>query len=148
VSSKGHLEAFEHGHAELARLCADLEKLADGLPDNVDLAACGTLAHRVPATVSGIFHDEEDRLFPYLLRRLPELPDLAPAFDRLKAEHHADFCYAEEVEEALTDFAAGRPTLSIDAIGYMLRGFFDGQRRHIAAERQLVMPLFARLGDA
>ncbi|MBN8994264.1 MAG: hemerythrin domain-containing protein [Rhizobiales bacterium] len=141
------LEAFEAGHAELARLCADLEKLADGLPDNVDSGTCDALAHRVPATVSEVLRGEEDLLFPYLTRRLPDMPDLATTLTRLKAEHHADLCYAEEVEEALADFAAGRPGLSTDAIGYMLRGFFDGQRRHIAAERQLLLPLFARLGD-
>jgi hemerythrin-like domain-containing protein len=148
VTHKGYIDTFEEGHAELARLCANLEKVADALPDNVDLSACNALAHDVPTVVADVFHSEEDRLFPFLLRRFPGMPDLAPAFDRLKAEHHADLCYAEEVEDALTAFAAGRSSLSTDAIGYMLRGFFDGQRRHIAAERQLVLPLFARLGDA
>jgi len=148
VSAGRQLDALEAGHAELARLCADLEKVADALPDNVDLAACGALAERVPATVAAVVHAEEDRVFPYLLRRLPDMPDLAASIERLKAEHNADLYYAEEVKEALTDFAAGRPTLSTDAIGYMLRGFFDGQRRHIAAERQLLLPLFARIGDA
>jgi hemerythrin-like domain-containing protein len=148
VSARGHVETFEHGHAELARLCANLEKVADALPDNVDLSACGALARDMETIIPDVLRDEEDRLFPFLLRRFPGMPDLPPAFERLKAEHHADLCHAEEVGEALTTFAAGRPSLSTDAIGYMLRGFFDGQRRHIAAERQLLLPLFARLGDA
>jgi hemerythrin-like domain-containing protein len=142
------LAAFEEGHAGISRLCANLEKVADGLPDNVDLSACTALAREVPVLVSEVLHGEEDRLFPLLLRRFPEMPDLPVTLDRLRAEHHADLCYAEEVEEALASFGAGRPSLSTDAIGYLLRGFFDGQRRHIAAERQLLLPLFARLGDA
>jgi hemerythrin-like domain-containing protein len=148
VSPRGQVETFEQGHADLGRLCADLEKVADGLPDNVDLSACSVLAQDLRTILADVFRGEEDRLFPFLLRRFPEMPDLAPAFERLKAEHHADLCYAEEVEEALTAFAAGRPSLSTDAIGYMLRGLFEGQRRHIAAERQLVLPLFARLGNS
>lgn len=148
MTSRAMVEALEEGHARLARLCAELEKVADALPDNVDLSACNVLAEQTRSLVSDICHGEEDRLFPYLLRRFPDMPDLAPALDRLKAEHHADLCYAEEVEESLTAFAAGRPSLSTDAIGYMLRGFFDGQRRHIAAERQLLLPLLARLGES
>lgn len=148
MTPRGLIEGFERGHADLARLCADLEKVADGLPNNAERSACASIAHRVPELVGEVCRDEEDRLFPFLLRRFPELPDLPAAFERLKAEHHTDLCYAEEIEEALAAFGDGRPTLSTDAIGYMLRGFFDGQRRHIAAERQFLLPLLARLGDA
>ena len=37
----------------------------------------------------------------------------------------------------LLSYAEGRPTHSAEATGYMLRGFFEALRRHIAIEEEL-----------
>lgn len=135
------LDVLERGHAALLDLCSELERIADALPNNVDRQACLTLGRAVAETTARIHRREEDVLFPALLASRPQQRDLAATLDRLRLEHHGDECYAEEVDEALTAFGEGRRSMSADAIGYLLRGFFEGQRRHVAFEKELVAPL-------
>ena len=47
-----------------------------------------------------------------------------------------------EIEEALLDWAGGIPGLSPDAIGYLLRSFFESVRRHVRTEQDLLLLLF------
>ena len=42
----------------------------------------------------------------------------------------------------LRSYGESRPNLAPDAAGFMLRGFFESLRRHVAFERQLLVPLF------
>lgn len=47
-----------------------------------------------------------------------------------------------EIEETLLDWAGGVPGLSPDAIGYLLRSFFESVRRHVHTEQDLLLLLF------
>ena len=47
----------------------------------------------------------------------------------------------EDVQDMLRGLGEGRPTMSADAAGFMLRGFFEALRRHVAFERTFVVPL-------
>jgi len=135
------LDLLERGHAAMLGLCNELERIADALPNNVDRQACLSLGRIVADTTAKIHRREEDVLFPALLASRPQQRDLGATLDRLRLEHKGDECYAEEVDEALTAFGEGRRSMSADAIGYLLRGFFEGQRRHVAFEKELVAPL-------
>ncbi len=61
--------------------------------------------------------------------------------NRLRFEHCEDECFAEELTEALNALGSGNPDVNIEAIGYMLRGFFEAMRRHIAFESEMLLPI-------
>nr|WP_312891188.1 hypothetical protein [Mesorhizobium silamurunense] len=55
---------------------------------------------------------------------------------RLRAEHVEDQCFGDEVAETLVAIGHGDPIEPAEVVGFMLRGFFEGLRRHIAFERE------------
>ncbi|WP_306283116.1 hypothetical protein [Mesorhizobium sp. LMG17149] len=59
----------------------------------------------------------------------------------MRAEHVEDECFAAEVTEILLAIGHGETIDNAEAIGFMLRGFFEGLRRHIAFEREHVLPM-------
>jgi hemerythrin-like domain-containing protein len=74
-------------------------------------------------------------LFPQLQSSPDATEALAPTLERLKFEHCEDECFAEELTDALLKLGSGE-RVNMEAVGYMLRGFFEGIRRHIAFERE------------
>ncbi len=136
-------------HAELAGtlaivsdICARLENIADGLPVRVDPAQCANLARTIHETVVRAHAFEEKVVFPYLRSITPD-KGLADTIERLRFEHWEDESFAAELQESLCNFATGRDRSHVDALAWMLRGFFEGLRRHIAFEREHMMPLLA-----
>ncbi len=89
---------------------------------------------------------EETSLFPVLLHWQSLNGEVRNTIERLKIEHQVDQCYAEEVEEMLRSYGEGRPQFTADAAGFMLRGFFESMRRHIAFEQQMLVPLLKLVG--
>ena len=59
----------------------------------------------------------------------------------MRLEHIEDECFAEEVQFELQQIATGQPVLAPEATGYMLRGFFEGLRRHVRHELELMAAL-------
>jgi len=59
---------------------------------------------------------------------------------RLKMEHLEDDCAAADLSEVLLAHGHGRPIENPEALGYMLRALFESMRRHIAFERDHVLP--------
>ena len=117
-------------------LCNELETIADSLPDRVDQRACRSVANALPATM-GAVHDAEERLlFPQVLAKSRHAhQDL---IEKLRLQQVADLCSAEEVQQELLLLAGGQPSLSPEAMGYLLRGFFDGVRRHVLHSKELL----------
>ncbi len=137
-------------HAELAGnlamlsdICGRLEKIADGLPEKVDPAQCADLARTIHETVLRAHAFEENVVFPYLRSITPD-NGLSDTIERLRFEHWEDESFAAELQESLCSFASGRDRSHVEALAWMLRGFFEGMRRHIAFEREHMMPLLAR----
>lgn len=128
---------------EQRMLCDALEQIADSLPDAVDRKVCLHAARLLPTLMVRAHRYEEDVLFAALDR--PGLTPFNPhaTLERLKMEHAGDECFAEELSEVLFSYAEGRPTHSAEATGYMLRGFFEALRRHIAIEEELSTALSA-----
>ena len=122
---------------EQRSVCDALELIADSLPDAVDRKVCLHAARVLPTLMARTHRYEEDVLFAALDR--PGLTPFNPhaTLERLKVEHAGDECFAEELSEVLFSYAEGRPTHSAEATGYMLRGFFEALRRHIAIEEEL-----------
>ncbi|MBD8554723.1 hemerythrin domain-containing protein [Rhizobium sp. CFBP 8762] len=122
------------------RLCDTLEAIADSLPANVDTLKCMAAAKALGPLTRDVHRYEEEILFPCLERDADTTPGLMETLTRLKFEHCEDECFAEEVTDTLVRLAAGDKTINVEATGYMLRGFFEAMRRHIAFEREHLLP--------
>src|SRR5690606_28206877 len=83
----------------------------------------------------------EAELFRDMACSAPERPALAATLEWLRVEHQVDLCYAEEVQDALRAYGEGFRRPSPEATGFMLRGFFEGLRRHVAFEAHLAAML-------
>jgi iron-sulfur cluster repair protein YtfE (RIC family) len=131
---------FNHHLSEQALLCDALESIADSLPVNVDTQFCLQVARRLYPTVKQAHEFEENQLFP-ALEKSARRAEVKVTLERLRGEHWEDESYAMEVQEALTEFVMGPERFHHDALGYMLRGFFEGLRRHIAFEKEYLLPI-------
>lgn len=132
-------------------LCEELEAIADSLPGDVDAQKCLHAARTLYPAIKRAHDFEENKVFPLLSADMGTYyggsqPPLASSLERLRYEHWEDESFAEELSDALaqrvTDVA------NAETIGYMLRGFFEGLRRHIAFESELILPLLVRRLEA
>ncbi len=128
-------------HECLMALCAALEAVADSLPNNVDRQQCLLLSRALGPLLYRAQELEEKQVFPALLDLGRPRLDLAGTIERLRIEHQIDLCYAEEVQEMLKSYGEGHQVIAPDTAGFMLRGFFESLRRHIAFEQELLAPL-------
>ncbi len=133
------LAAMDRAHAEQLELCEELEEIADSLPDNVDRQKCIHAARALWPLIRGSHSFEEAVLFPLLEERLVDVKNISNTIVRLRQEHTVDECYAEELTDTLFRLGAGDKTLNAETMGYMLRGFFESLRRHIAFEREHIL---------
>lgn len=131
---------IEEEHALQRELCDLLEALADGLPHNFDKALALIAVSILEGSVPRHMRLEEEALFPRLRLRVGEDDPLNAALACLQEEHDRDGAASVELIDALrtaaTDGFASNPNM----LGYMLRGYFDSQRRHIAWEDRVVLP--------
>lgn len=138
------LDIIAQAHTIQEGICDAMERIADGLPDDVDRRLCAQVASCLQYDLPLHHQDEESGLFPLLkARALPE-DALDGILERLAAEHLTDTDFASEIGEALDLLGQGGRVANPDMVGYMLRGFFERYRRHVQWENALVMPL-ARL---
>ncbi|MDQ0453867.1 hemerythrin domain-containing protein [Rhizobium paknamense] len=132
---EGGLEWLARAHDEQLALCRELEEIADSLPANVNRQKCIYAAKALGPLIQGAHHYEETVLFAGLERSNGGNQTLQDTLNRLKFEHCEDECFAEELTDALLKLGSG-DQVNVEAVGYMLRGFFEGLRRHIAFERE------------
>ncbi|MEM8750539.1 MAG: hemerythrin domain-containing protein [Pseudomonadota bacterium] len=126
-------------HQRQSILCDKLEALADRLPNQVDPQNCLTLARTIFPIVRQAHQFEETRLFPLLQNAATSADDLTQSLERLRFEHWEDESFAEELSDSLLEFGSGRG--DGEKLAYMLRGFFEGLRRHMAFETEHLLPL-------
>jgi len=141
LAKEGLLACIEKEHRAERNLCDMLERIADNLlePLDTELASTGIVTLRT--CLKRHVALEEIYLYPVLTKRLCP-GDLAEhLLDHIRGEHAADESLAhdtaDQLEEALTRGRVGNPEM----LGYMLRGFFECRRRHIAWEDAVVLPL-------
>jgi len=135
------LDVIRYEHELQNRMCDALERIADGLPDIVDRNLVTAILPMVQHDLVIHVLDEEDGLFPLMQERVVPEDNFDAVLDTLCLEHAADQGFAEELVDELELLKArGRPA-NPDMLGYMLRGFFEAQRRHLAWENAVVLPL-------
>lgn len=135
------LAVIERQHGLQEGLCDLLEKIADGLPHEVDrdeiAAAVTCLSDELPL----LLRNENDALFPLLAARTQPEDTVGPVFDKLTHEHATDLSFAGDVAEALREIERGAPIGNAEMLGFMLRSFFESYRRHLFWERTVILPL-------
>ncbi|MCW5719633.1 MAG: hemerythrin domain-containing protein [Devosia sp.] len=123
--------ALEAAYRDILTLCDGLEAIADALPEHIDARPCYEIAEHLEATLQRLQQAEVDELFPLLLLRSDP-----GAIARRQKAHIADAAAASEVADALNGLLRGDRRPTPDALGYLLRAFFDGMRRHVATETE------------
>lgn len=141
AKSTNPLDVLLHEHTLQEILCDTLERVADGLPDNVDRSMVTAVLPMLRQDLAIHMCDEEWGLFPLLNKRTEAKDNFAKIWKALSQEHAADWGYAEELIEQLEGLASGKRPDNPDMLGYMLRGFFETQRRHLAWENAVLLPL-------
>ena len=136
----------QHCQEQLA-LCASLEDIADSLPDEVSSQTCLHTARALYPAIKSAHDFEENQLFPVLDELKKHDTALESSLERLRYEHWEDESYSQELTDVLMDWAKGENTSNPEATGYMLRGFFEGIRRHIAFEGEHIIPKVRQLAE-
>ena len=124
-------------HESKLALCAALEAIADALPGGVRRAECLRIASLLVPLLRQAHAYEDDVIFPAFAA---VAPDADQTIYRLRVEHVEDESFAYEVTEILLAVGHGEPIANAEAMGFMLRGLFETLRRHIAFEREHVLP--------
>lgn len=142
--TRSTLRDVMNGHVEQIGLCRTLEDIADSLPNDIDIALCREAAGAILPVMTRVVQSEREVLTQELAARGPRyMIDLTDTISRILRENAEDLSYAEELQETLRELADGARSVSTDALGYMLRGFFESRRRRIALEREILTALAA-----
>jgi hemerythrin-like domain-containing protein len=138
------IEMLTATHRDQLALCRTLEAIADSLPAALDRSVCISTARALGPLITRAHDLEEDLIFPAIEQRWPEIEGMSKTIERLKYEHMEDICFSEELHDALMAYGKGEDRPSPEAFGYMLRGFFESLRRHIAFEQEVIWPLLEK----
>ncbi|MEM8650737.1 MAG: hemerythrin domain-containing protein [Pseudomonadota bacterium] len=125
---------INHHHQKQLDLCQRLERVADSLPDNIDRQECLSISWQIYPIVKEAHRFEEETLFPLLTMEKDDNSTLSNSLERLKFEHWEDESSAEDISLSLRQMISEPASANVEKISYMLRGFFEGLRRHIAFE--------------
>ena len=139
------LDRLAAEHTLELELCEALEDIADGLPSRLDRNLIRMVVNVLAHGVSAHFEFEEEALFPMLRRRASSGELLIAALDQLAVEHRRDAGMCGELAEELRYCLLRERPRNPEMLGYMLRGFFEGQRRHVEWENSVVLPAARRL---
>jgi len=131
------LALLERDEMRLLRLCAALEKIADGLPATGQHRRTGkVLAFLDKAFARHVFLHEKC-LFP-LISSLEDKKECVELILReLEFEHAADHGLIVEITSAFM----GNAGVETQMLGYLLRAFFENYRRHCSWERNVLYPI-------
>ena len=132
-------ELGQHQQKQL-ELCDRLEKLADDLPDNFDRQECLSISWQIFPIIRAAHQFEELQLFPVLTEMGTGREEMKRSIERLKFEHWEDESSAEDLSVSLRAVVSDPTSANFEKLGYMLRGFFEGMRRHIAFETEHLLP--------
>lgn len=140
-SSRHILDWLSSEHEQQEELCLILEEIADALPGPVDRLRAKYSRNALRTDIPRYIAIQERYLFPLMRRRAKTKDNIDALIQRITIANSADegLCYdtADQLEAAI---ATGRPKKP-DMLAYMLRGLFEGRRRHIEWEHAVMIPL-------
>lgn len=126
--------------ASQVTMCLELEAIADSLPNVFDKDLWLKKSQSISSVLEKAHSFEELELFPALLRQQGAELRFADVLKRLESEHHNDEDYAENVAHAIGIYVKHNDHSKAEGLSWMLRGFFESIRRHIAFEREHILP--------
>lgn len=141
------LDILDEEHSIFLDVCAVLENVADGLPDEADLCLAVKAADIVVRYQSDHYASESGVLFPALRQKVGSDHLIARILDQLDSHREQDVDVANEILDVLQSQRDGQRPANPGMIGYMLRHYFIGERRQIAWERRIVLPAARMLLD-
>ena len=122
-------------------VCSELEQIADRLPELGDGHACLDLAQRMLPLIKRAHQFEEGQVWPLLSGTQASDIEMRETLDRLSFEHWGDEDFAEQVAHLLREYVRLPQVDKADTLAWTLRGFFQNMQRHIAFEREFILPL-------
>lgn len=135
------LQWVQHEHDVQHKLCRVLEAIADTLPAPINPLGADAVLVTLRCGLSRYMVIQQRVLFPPLRRRATPEDNIEELIQRISLDNAADrelaLDTADQIEAAL---ASGRHP-NPDMLSYMLRGVFEGRRRHIAWEAAVLLPL-------
>ena len=134
---------LEH-HDMMLSLCIKLEQIADSLPNLADIQECLIVCRDLFPIIKNAHNFEEKILFPLLHDASQDVTALDKNLERLRYEHWEDESFAEEISDVFRAYIDQPSKSEAEKLAYMLRGFFEGIRRHIAFETEYLVPLIGR----
>ncbi len=133
------LEFILADHLRQRNLCRLLDRLAEEPLLDHDLAEA--LADHLAGDMAIHVLDEEEDLFPLLRRRAKAEDEVERVLGLLSREHAEDDRAAETIAARLREAVAAKHRSLDEEVRSALRGFAHRQRRHLAVENAIVMPL-------
>lgn len=137
VTTRSGELVFKASHHCILALCDGLEDAADSLPNRLAASRCQMLADTLLPLLRECHLDEENCL---VSAGMSKSRDWTVILRRLQLEHRRDQYFAEEITDAFLEISETRPPTNPEALGFMLRGFIEVQRRHVANEQQWILP--------
>lgn len=134
------LDWFAREHEHHRQMCAQMRDLA--LSRTFDRAALVGMTEFVERELAQHLADEEQELFPLLIRRAEPDDGAAEVLQRLCAEHRHDRQHAEAVALHLRRCLDERRAPGEDALARdVLAAFAAHETAHLALENAVVLPL-------
>ncbi len=137
------LDFFFAEHFRQRKLCNCIELLAesDSLDRNLAAEILSFLHHDIALHVQ----DEEEDLFPLMRRRCAPEDDIEKVFTALSSEHAGDHRLADKIVSGLeAALADGRAVGAQPGLRDVMIDFARNERRHLALENSVVLPLARR----
>ena len=135
------LVILERDRRRLLRLCAALEKLADGLPRSCISGRATRLLSFLNRAYDRHIFLHEKCLFPLVRSIAGPKVAIASILAHLEYEHASDHGSVHEIESAFLNRSCGQPGVDICVLGFSLRSFFENCRRHLAWEANVLQPI-------
>lgn len=133
-----YILADHHRQRELFSLCDAMAEDA-----SFDIGLADIIATFLETEMELHVIDEEEDLFPMLRRRLLPDDDAERIMGLLSGEHAADEALASEISKALRECIRTQCATIESQLRNALLTFADRQRRHLAVENAIILPLAA-----
>jgi hemerythrin-like domain-containing protein len=134
------LAVLERDRQRLQRLCAALERLADGLPGSSAGPQAARLIPFMDKAYDRHIFLHEKCLYPILRSLSSSKAANEPVLKQLEYEHACDHGLMHEITSAYEN-ASGQAGADVCVFGFSLRSFFENCCRHLAWEATILHPI-------
>jgi iron-sulfur cluster repair protein YtfE (RIC family) len=135
------LDMLERDQRRLLRLCAVLEKVADGLPASRFHKKTGRVLAFLTKSFERHIFLHEKCLFPLIRSLAGAKAAIEPVLAQLEFEHASDHSLVLEISAAFFNDSGSQPGAHVHVLGFLLRSFFENFRRHNSWERNILYPI-------